>query len=129
MTEPLLGTPDVLVIDDDSMMLEIIADMLSDAGCVVRMALDGSAGLMAITQAEPALIVLDLNMPIMDGFEVARRVRANPEWACIPILAVSGDDTADGRNRALSAGCTAMLTKPVDADALTVQLHALLRWE
>lgn len=120
------GMPDVLVIDDDSMMLEIMADMLGDAGCEVRMALDGSAGLEAIAEAAPALIVLDLNMPVMDGFEVARRVRANSAWAGIPILAVSGDDTAEGRNRALGAGCTAMLAKPVDADALTAQLHALL---
>lgn len=117
---------DILVIDDDDMMLEIIADMLGDAGYTVRTALDGQSGLDALAQSAPALIVLDLNMPVMTGYEVARRVRADPRCSRIPILAASGDGSDAGRDAALAAGCSAMLTKPLDATALVARVRELL---
>lgn len=114
---------DILIIDDDDMMVEIMADVLGDEGHTIRSAPDGAAGLAEAERARPALIILDMNLPGLSGYEVARRLRASETVRPVPILAVTGDTS---REDALKAGCTAFLGKPLNVVELMEQVSALL---
>lgn len=118
---------DILIIDDDDMMVEIMADTLGDEGYTVRSAPDGPAGLAAAQERCPRLIILDMNLPGLNGREVARRMRENEATRRVPILAITGDTTAADRDAALQAGCDAFLGKPLDVLKLIEQVSALLR--
>lgn len=118
---------DILIIDDDDLMVEIMADCLGDEGHAVRSALDGPAGLAAAQDRCPALVILDMNLPGLDGREVARRLRAGEATRRVPILAITGDTAAADRDAALQAGCDAFLGKPLDVLRLIDRVSALLR--
>jgi CheY-like chemotaxis protein len=107
---------DILVVDDDELMLELISDILIDEGHVVRTAADGQACLDAVAQAVPSLLILDMNMPVMDGYAVVRLLREKPRTRPMPIIAVTGMDTSADYDAAYQAGCNAFIAKPVQPD-------------
>ncbi len=77
---------------------------------------------MAI-QTRPDLILLDIQLPIMDGYEVARRLRSNPELSKVPIIAVTSYAMSGDREKALSAGCNGYIEKPIDPDTFLAQIE------
>jgi CheY-like chemotaxis protein len=117
---------DILIIDDDEMMAEIVSELLSDEGHAVRTASDGQLGLDAIASRAPDLIVLDMNMPVMNGYAVARFLRDRPTARRTPILALTGDSTPDAIRAVREAGCDVLVPKPLDADILIASVRDLL---
>ena len=109
---------EILVIDDEEILTELIADILMDEGHTVRMALDGQAGLDEIARKLPDLIILDMNMPVMDGYEVAKKLRADPVTASVPIIALTGLSSSADYDAAYKAGCNAFIAKPLEPGVL-----------
>ena len=108
----------VLVVDDNADAAESLALLLYTAGAEVRIANDGPAGLQAADEFRPHAVLLDLGMPGMDGFEVARRLRADARQAGLVIVALTGWGQEEDRHRTRSGGFDRHLTKPVDVDGL-----------
>ena len=118
---------DILVVDDDELMIELISDLLIDEGHDVRSAMDGHAGLDAIAKAVPSLLVLDMSMPGMDGFQVAKTLKASPATASLPIIAFTGMDTSGDYDAAYKAGCSAFISKPLNPAQLIEVVERLLQ--
>ncbi len=108
----------VLVVDDDSELREIVAGTLRRDGYTVMEAGDGPTALDTASKVRPDLVVLDMTLPGMDGVEVARRLKATPMLAAIPVVALSALTQQTVRERALAAGCERYLTKPCPPAAL-----------
>ena len=102
----------ILVVDDEEDIRAVLGLILTRAGYDVREAEDGESALVSVERDPPGLILLDVLMPGMDGFEVCRRVRTDPETAHIPILMLSAKTDSRSRQEGISAGATAYLTKP-----------------
>jgi len=107
----------VLVIDDDLDGMQTLATLLRHMGHQVEFAINGSAGLEAAHRMEPEFVLLDLNLPGMDGFEVARRLKSRAPRRP-RIIAITGHSGDDYRRRSLAAGCEQHLIKPVDPETL-----------
>ncbi len=116
----------VLVIEDQEDNRTILRDLLSSVGIQVIEAENGALGVEAATRERPDLILMDIQMPEMDGYEASRRIKALPELAAVPIIAVtsyalSGDDA-----KARAAGCDDYVTKPYSPRALLAKVMAWL---
>lgn len=103
----------VLVADDEPDNLEIVAQSLVYHGAAVRTALDGVATLGAIEEFKPNLILLDLSMPKMNGWETRAHIKADPQTSAIPVIALTAHAMAGDAERALAAGFNGYLTKPI----------------
>jgi CheY-like chemotaxis protein len=115
--------PRVLVVDDDPAILEVLGEFVSDdLGLVAVQANNGAVALEAVAAARPDLVLLDLRMPILDGFEACRRLKADPTTRAIPVVAVSADGN---RRAALACGCDDFVAKPFDLDAIE---RVVRRW-
>lgn len=120
-------TAKILIVDDEPLVARSVSRVLEDAGFTVEIANNGEEALEQMLRERPALVVLDIIMPGMDGIEVCRRVRADPFLARLPILFL----TAKGRSQDIAAGLDAggddYLTKPFDVVELPARARALLR--
>ena len=119
------NTAAVLVVDDDPDARNIYSSYLRLKGFVVFTAADGRGAIDKAMTLGPDLIVMDLAMPRVDGFEAIRKIRASSWTRRIPIVAISA--VALSQDMALSAGCDAYLAKPVDPEALWLQIMSMLR--
>ena len=117
------SSPKVLIIDDNRDAADTLHALLRDYGFTCASALDGPSGLETVSSFAPDAILLDLGLPGLDGYEVARRIRAQPDGARVVIVAVTGYGEERDRERSAQAGFDAHLVKPVDPD----QLLAVLR--
>jgi adenylate cyclase len=113
----------VLIVDDTELNIDVIIGMLDDQYDIL-VSMDGPSALELVEKARPDMILLDIMMPGMDGFEVARRVRLNPATRSIPIVMVTALDAVEDRVKALEAGADDFLTKPVDALELRARVKA-----
>ncbi|WP_428262377.1 response regulator [Haliangium sp.] len=116
----------ILVIEDNEMNLDVITRRLVRKGFDVVSARDGVEGMDVAMQEQPDLILLDLSLPRVDGWTLARLLRAEPKTKHIPIIALTAHAMVGDRNRAMEAGCDDYATKPVDLVRLLEQMHALL---
>jgi CheY-like chemotaxis protein len=110
--------------DDNVYMLKMRLELLD--GFEVVVAEDGEKGCVAALAERPDIILMDLELPGMDGWEAARRLKSHPQTRCIPIIALSAHVLADARERALAAGCDEFDSKPVDFDRLLTTIRRLL---
>ena len=101
----------ILVVDDDTAIRELMVTAFEDEGYHVLQAADGAQALHLVSQALPSVVVLDIQMPGIDGLEVARRLKADPATAAIPLVAVSA---AAREEDVLASGCCAFVAKPFD---------------
>jgi CheY-like chemotaxis protein len=108
----------VLVVDDNSDAAELLADALRALGHDLRVAFDGPGALRAATEFEPDVALLDLGLPAMDGYEVARSLRSLPQTQNIELVAVTGYGQEADRRRTQEAGFGEHMVKPVDLDRL-----------
>jgi DNA-binding response OmpR family regulator len=116
--------PAILLVDDDLTLLSVLARRLSREGMDVRTAPSGNAALAALERAWPALLVVDLMMPGMDGFELCRRVK---RIADLPIIVLSSVDASESKVRALQSYAEDYITKPFDPDELVARIGRVLR--
>lgn len=116
--------PLVLVVDDYDDNREMITELLALVGLRVAEARDGVEALERAAALRPALVLLDLALPRVDGWEVARRLRADPLHGAVRILAVTGDTKVDVLACARAAGCDGVVTKPFAPEALLATVNA-----
>jgi putative two-component system response regulator len=119
--------PKILVVDDDVRNLSLMEAMLIPAGHEVLLARDGEEGLEKARELHPDVILLDVMMPKLDGFEVARRLKENVETQIIPIVMVTALQEVEDRIKALNAGADDFLTKPVEKTELRARVQSLLK--
>lgn len=114
MSSLVTGVGTVMVVDDSDDIRELVRTGLQIIGYRVVEAGNGREAVELAARTHPDLILMDLSMPVMDGFEATRRLKANPESSAIPVVAVSAYSDAQNRHRALEAGCDECVSKPVD---------------
>jgi two-component system, cell cycle response regulator DivK len=108
----------VLIVDDEPDNLGVARKILSFYGAEVHLAEDGQNGLEVLSQIEPSFILLDLSMPTMDGWEMLKRVRTQPETADLPVIALTAHAMPGDEDRALEAGFDGYITKPFRLSSL-----------
>ena len=117
----------ILLIEDNELNRDMLSRRLQKRGYEVVMAADGETG-VAMAQAEsPGLILMDVSLPGIDGWETTRRLRAAPETRHIPIVALTAYTTSGDREKALAAGCDDFDTKPIDLPRLLGKIETLLK--
>jgi CheY-like chemotaxis protein len=117
----------VLVAEDNPVNRELLRELLENRGYSVIEACNGQEALDMVEQSQPDLLLLDIGMPVLDGFTVIRRIRQNPSLATLPVLAVTAYAMRDDRNNVLNAGFDGYLSKPINARELANELERLLR--
>ncbi len=110
--------PRVLVVDDSRDSAEMLCEVLQAYGCSTCVAYDGPSALDAAQSFKPHLALIDINLPLMDGYEVAQRMRQNPELRQIRLIAVTGYSEAAERRRSQQAGFNDHMVKPIDLKQL-----------
>ncbi len=118
----------VLAVDDDPEVLEALADTLGLLGYEVWQALDGETALVLARERQPDVILLDVQMPGMDGYEVCRRLKSSEEAQLIPVVFLTGRKGREDRIKGLDAGATDFLSKPCDLTDLEVRVRNLVRF-
>jgi two-component system cell cycle response regulator len=116
----------ILVIDDDQASRELMTYLLQAFGHTLLCASDGAEGLEAIGREVPDLVLCDVHLPKIDGYEIARQLKGHPTWRTIPLVAVTASAMAHDRNQALAAGFDGYLTKPIDPETFVQQIEAFL---
>ena len=117
----------ILVVDDDEQNVELLEAYLTDAGYQVLKALDGASALQRVSDDKPDLILLDIMMPDISGYEVCRRVRENPEVAGTPILMVTALGAMADIEKGIDVGTDDFLTKPINRLELLARVRSLVR--
>lgn len=121
-----MSPPHILVIDDNAINLKLITATLKYAGSRVSTAPDAERALELLRQATVDLILMDIELPGMDGLTFTRFLKATPTMCHIPIIAVTASAMKSDEDKALAAGCARFITKPIDTRALPRQIGALL---
>lgn len=118
--------PEILVIEDTENNRIIISRRLKSKGHEVHVCEDAEQGILAARELQPALILMDIGLPGMDGWSACRALRADPVTASIPIIALTAHAMAGDRENALASGCDDYETKPIDFNALFAKIDTLL---
>jgi two-component system cell cycle response regulator DivK len=113
----------ILIVEDIDLNIDLLTQLLED-DYSLRVAKDGGQGVTMAIESEPDLVILDIALPVMDGYEVARRLR--DRYPSLPILGLSSHAMTGDAERAKAAGCSDYLTKPIDEDLLREKLKQLL---
>ncbi len=118
--------PTVLVVDDERLIRTMLVDILEAQGFTCRTATNGEEALAACAEAQPDLILTDIMMPVMDGIEACRRLKANPAWAAIPVIALTTWSDPASVLKMLDAGSLIYLTKPIAPERLVAAVRLAL---
>jgi two-component system, cell cycle response regulator DivK len=116
----------LLLVEDNEMNRDMLSRRLVRRGYEVLLATDGEQGIAEATRHLPDLIIMDMSLPVLDGWESTRRLKEQPETKAIPVLALTAHAMSGERERALAAGCNDYDTKPVDFARLLVKIENLL---
>jgi len=119
--------PKILLVEDNEMNRDMLSRRLERRGFQVAFATDGAQGVSMAEAEQPDLILMDMNMPILDGWEASRRIKANPPTRAIPIIALTAHAMSGDREKTLAAGCDDYDTKPVEFQRLLGKITALLQ--
>lgn len=113
----------ILYIEDNEQNLYLITYLLQAGGHTVLQARSGPEGIAIADRERPALILLDIQLPEMDGYEIARRLRSNPELALTPLVAVTSYAMPGDREKALASGCDDYIEKPINPETFLSQVE------
>ena len=116
----------ILIVEDQDDNRKILRDLLGAAGFEVMEAVNGAEGVAATKRERPDLVLMDIQMPEMDGYEATRRIKGDPETAMIPVLVVTSYALSGDEERARAAGCDAYVTKPFSPRALLATVRTWL---
>jgi len=117
----------VLLVEDNEMNRDMLSRRLTKRGYTVVMAIDGQQGVDMAVSEKPDIILLDMSLPVVDGWEAAKQIKANPLSAGVPLIALTAHAMAADRERAMSAGCDDFDTKPVELPRLLGKMETLLK--
>ncbi|MHB1561983.1 MAG: response regulator [Isosphaeraceae bacterium] len=118
--------PRILLVEDNEMNRDMLSRRLSRKGYEVSIAIDGQQGLSMALRGEYDLVLLDMSLPELDGWEVVRRIRSDPRGRTLPVIALTAHAMAGDREKALQAGCDEYDSKPVEFPRLVARIEALL---
>jgi CheY-like chemotaxis protein len=116
----------VLVVEDNEMNRDMLSRRLRRRGFEVMIAVDGAQGLALAAAEKPDLILMDMSLPVLDGWEATRRLKATPDTAGIPVIGLTAHAMATDREKCLEAGCDDYDTKPVELPRLLDKIERLL---
>ncbi len=116
----------ILYIEDNEQNLYLVTFLLTQHGYEVISAQDARSGVESAAKSKPDLILLDIQLPFMDGYAVARALRNNPDLSLVPIVAVTSYAMAGDREKAVASGCTGYIEKPINPDTFVEQVQHYL---
>jgi CheY-like chemotaxis protein len=119
--------PTILLVEDNELNRDMLSRRLVRKGYDVLIAEDGAKGLSAATDGRPDLILMDMSLPVMDGWEATRRLKAEPATRSIPVIALTAHAMSSDREKAVAAGCDDYDTKPVELERLLTKIERLLQ--
>ncbi len=116
----------ILMVEDTEDNRQIVRDLIATTGYELIEAADGESGVAAASAERPDLILMDIQLPIVDGYEATRRIKANPELRHIPIIAVTSYALSGDEAKAIAAGCDGYVAKPFSPRQLLAMVHEFL---
>ncbi|MGI8968621.1 MAG: response regulator [Chloroflexota bacterium] len=116
----------ILLVEDNEMNRDMLSRRLTRKGYEVVIAMDGGQGLAMASSTAPDLILMDMSLPVIDGWEATRQLRAAPETHALPIIALTAHAMSGDREKALEAGCDDYDTKPIELPRLLAKIELLL---
>lgn len=116
----------ILLVEDNEMNRDMLGRRLQRRGYEVIIAIDGAEGVGKAQTDAPDLILMDMSLPVLDGWEATRRLKAAAETRAIPVIALTAHAMSGDRDKAMEAGCDDFDTKPVEFDRLLAKMEALL---
>jgi CheY-like chemotaxis protein len=116
----------ILIVEDNEMNRDMLSRRLVRRGYEVVMAIDGAQGIAAARSERPDLILMDMSLPVVDGWEATRRLKAEPQTRGIPIIGLTAHAMAGDREKVINAGCDDYDTKPVELPRLLQKIEVLL---
>jgi CheY-like chemotaxis protein len=117
----------ILYVEDNEDNVYVLKSRLTRAGHTVLVASDGAQGVTMAAAEQPNLILMDLSLPVLDGWEATRRIKAAPETRHIPVIALTAHAMAGDREKAIAAGCDDFDTKPVEMPRLLDKIQTLIK--
>jgi CheY-like chemotaxis protein len=117
----------ILLVEDNEMNRDMLSRRLGRKGFQVVMAIDGAEGVAMASSEAPDIILMDMSLPVLDGWEATRQIRSSPGIGAIPIIALTAHAMSGDRQRALDAGCDDYDTKPIELPRLVEKIEALLK--
>ena len=118
--------PKILLVEDNEMNRDMLSRRLQRKGYQVVLALDGQSGVELAQSEAPDLILMDMSLPVLDGWEATRKLKAAPRTRAVPIIALTAHAMAGDRERAIESGCDDYDTKPIELPRLLGKIEALL---
>jgi len=118
--------PTILIVEDNEMNRDMLARRLTRRGYDVLVAADGQQAVTVARESRPDLVLMDMGLPVVDGWEATRRIKNDVDLSTIPVVALTAHAMAGDEQRAYDAGCDAFDTKPVDLDRLLGTIESLL---
>ena len=119
--------PKILLVEDNEMNRDMLSRRLDKRGYTVAIAVDGGEGVAKAKAELPDLILMDMSLPVLDGWDATRQVKADPATAKIPVIALTAHAMESDRQKALEAGCDDFDTKPVELNRLLLKIEELLK--
>jgi two-component system cell cycle response regulator DivK len=116
----------ILLVEDNELNRDMLSRRLVKRGYEVIVALDGREGVEKARSDAPALVLMDMSLPVLDGWEATRELRADPTTRSIPVIALTAHAMAGDREKAMAAGCDDFDTKPIELERLLGKIEALL---
>lgn len=116
----------ILIVEDNEMNRDMLSRRLEKKGFDILLAFDGQVGIDVAAARKPDLILMDLSLPVIDGWQATQRLKADAALRQIPVIALSAHAMATDRDKALGAGCDDFDTKPIDLPRLMAKIDALL---
>ncbi len=118
--------PKILLVEDNEMNRDMLSRRLVRKGYEVLIAVDGAEGVEMSVSKEPDLILMDMSLPVLDGWQATTQIKANPETQEIPVIAITANAMAGDREKCLAAGCDDYDTKPIEFPRLLDKIQKLL---
>jgi len=119
--------PKILLVEDNEMNRDMLSRRLEKRGYTVVLAVDGAAGIAQAKAEKPDLILMDMSLPVIDGWEATKQIRADAEIASTPIIALTAHAMSSDREKCLEAGCDDFDTKPVELPRLLAKIEEMLK--
>jgi CheY-like chemotaxis protein len=118
--------PKILLVEDNEMNRDMLSRRLQRKGYAVVLAVDGAQGVALAAAEQPDLILMDMSLPVLDGWEATRKIKATPAISAVPVIALTAHAMAGDHEKCIAAGCDDYDTKPVDLPRLLGKIEALL---